>query len=545
MACGNKRIIKRFIATITSIILVANSLLFPVYASVAPDVLGNGSGGGMLRYPDDGNWVLDKDNWRHGRIIYREKPKPESEGNSSGDGDGDGSSSSKKKNGNPKGHATGKYAKSLSDGDYYWYHQTESACDCVYCGTWTQMIWGDGGTFGTDGCAIYSTAMIVSNLLGKEVTPDDWLTYIGCTINSNHTHCDTSTSSCLTGHCLTAYSNIQGYMEKIGLEAVTEDLIDASNDKKKEGVDKTLDMGGMVWYRISGAYGSHYITIRGKNSKGNYLIMDECVDPLKDDGERTWQQILDAMHPGGSGILQGWINPNAGSDEDDGDYDGDTGDVPVAGGKERSIKELRSKYASQIKLLDSVHKSSVSKTANIWPHDGWAAGITTSEDQKLIDNFAKEHFTADMTPGEKACLAWDWIHYNNYYPYGADFNALEGASAVKAVFGLGKGQCLQYNGAMVAVLRYLGFDAHEVHGCRSKTPGTQTGQGHDHYWCEITANGRSYLIDTGNHEDSGDVALFYFMATFDQAYNIDNSNGWYYYMENGNIIKDKNHKHNW
>ena len=74
------------------------------------------------------------------------------------------------------GQATGTYAIQLDDGMYYWYHQSSPACGCTYCGTWTERHWslsGTGGSkFGSDGCAVYSLAIGISNLMGQEITPD-------------------------------------------------------------------------------------------------------------------------------------------------------------------------------------------------------------------------------------------------------------------------------------------------------------------------------------------------------------------------------------
>ena len=81
------------------------------------------------------------------------------------------------------GTAKGTYAVKIGNKSYYWYHQSYSCTGCVNCGTWTKMRWGNSGTFGSDGCAIYSLAIIASNLTGQEITPSKLLTDMGCVIN--------------------------------------------------------------------------------------------------------------------------------------------------------------------------------------------------------------------------------------------------------------------------------------------------------------------------------------------------------------------------
>lgn len=462
----------------------------------------------------DGNWVENKDNWRHGITE---------------DSDDDGSDSG---DGSPfeKGHASGEYAVEFSDGTYYWYHQVSGGDGCKYCGDWSSMNWGGGGSFGSDGCAIYSTAIIVSNLYGEAITPHKWLEDIGCKISGNN--CDTGPSPCLSGHGLTAYSNILGYMkDKYHVEPCTDDLLGKSSEEQKKGVDETLEKGGLVWYRIANSYGSHYLVIRAKTSDGKYLLLDECVQPKNSNTPETWETVRGKLH-GGPGVLQGFIctEPKTGSG---------------ASGSDKVTTDLGKKYQKQIKLLNGAKiNKDQGKTAPIigWDHPNWYAGILSDTDKQLIEKFAKEHFKDDMTPAEKACITWDWIHNNVRYPYDDFVSSCSNKTAVECIFRDKVGQCLQYNGAMEAMLLYLGFDAREVHGTRSQSSITP-GNGHDHYWCEVKIGNKIYLIDTGNSGDSGDIALTHFCITYDEAYKIDVSNGFGYYQERGTVVKESNHTH--
>jgi hypothetical protein len=238
---------------------------------------GNGTTGG-----DDSNWVDYKDDWRHGIV---------SQGSEGGSGSGSGSSSGSNGVGTSKGSAAGDYSIDLCDGKYYWYHQMSSGTDnCKYCGTWTMMTWGSGGTLGADGCAIYSSAILISNLTGQEITPDKWLTDLGCTINAEKTYCDLSTSPYLeNNHTIASGTTIAEVIsEKYGLSH-TDVLGDYDKTKMKEKVDEVLDKGGMIWYRYSASSSNgsswptyradtHYICIRSRDDKG-YYVLDESMQP--------------------------------------------------------------------------------------------------------------------------------------------------------------------------------------------------------------------------------------------------------------------------
>lgn len=462
----------------------------------------------------DGNWVENKDNWRHGITD-----------DSGGDTDDEGEEFK-------KGDATGEYAVKLSDGNYFWYHQVSGGDGCKYCGDWSAMIWGSGGTFGTDGCAVYSTSLIVSNLYGEAITPHKWLEDIGCKISGNK--CDTGPSACLNDHALSAYSNILGVMKsKYNVEPCTDDLLGKSSSEQQKGVDETLDKGGLVWYRIANSYGSHYLIIRNKTSSGKYLLLDECVKPESSEKEYSWSELRAQLHSG-PGVLQGFICT---------DPVGDSGSS--GGGSDKVTTDLGKKYQKQIKLLNGAKidtKQGVTAPIIGWDHPQWKAGILSDNDKQIVEKFAKEHFKDDMTPAEKACITWDWIHNNVRYPYDDFVSSCSNKTSVECIFRDKVGQCLQYNGAMEAMLLYLGFNAREVHGTRSTTSITP-GNGHDHYWCEVKIGDNIYLIDTGNKGDSGDIALTHFCITYDEAYKIDVSNGFGYYQERGAVVKDKKHSH--
>ena len=418
----------------------------------------------------DGNWVENKDNWRHGITD-----------DSGGDTDeGDKGEEFK------KGDATGEYAVKLSDGNYFWYHQVSGGDGCKYCGDWSAMVWGSGGTFGADGCAIYSTSLIVSNLYGEAITPHKWLEDIGCKISGNK--CDTGPSACLDDHALSAYSNILGVMKsKYNVEPCTDDLLGKSSSEQQKGVDETLDKGGLVWYRIANSYGSHYLIIRNKTSSGKYLLLDECVKPESSEKEYSWSELRAQLH-GGPGVLQGFICKDPVGDS------GSSGGTNTKYKDAKIITENAKKHEKQIRLLNSAEIKPRSGPITAWNEDGnaqWAgnlAGQPRDFEKKILDDFAKKYFKDEMSPGEKAYIALEYI--NTHTNYGLSNCS---GSFIKDIFVNNCGECLQYNSAMAAMLWYLGFDVKIVNGT---TAPVKVNTGRNHWWCEIKIGNTDCCIDT-------------------------------------------------
>lgn len=104
---------------------------------------------------------------------------------------------------------------------------------------------------------------------------------------------------------------------------------------------------------------------------------------------------------------------------------------------------------------------------------------------------------------QKAQYTLEWINQNVHYAKGSDYNKIASRSYVDAIFNKKAGQCLQYNGAYAMMLTYLGFEARIIQGWRG-TPKNKW----SHYWCEMKIDGKWYLMETGNNEDSGDWMHF-------------------------------------
>ncbi len=129
----------------------------------------------------------------------------------------------------------------------------------------------------------------------------------------------------------------------------------------------------------------------------------------------------------------------------------------------------------------------------------------SDNDIKILKSFAKNHFKKGMTEEEKLRYTLEWIHYNNTYALGDDWNKISGKSWVEAIFKYKLGQCAQYNGALAGMLVYLGYDARVIKGYRGYS---YTGYKTQHFWCEVVIQGRRYVMETGNFKRNGSWKCF-------------------------------------
>ncbi len=150
----------------------------------------------------------------------------------------------------------------------------------------------------------------------------------------------------------------------------------------------------------------------------------------------------------------------------------------------------------------------------------WTYSLT-KKDKKTLQKFAKKHFKKEWSNMQKAQYTLEWINQNVHYAKGSDYNKIASCSYVDAIFNKKAGQCLQYNGAYAMMLTYLGFEARIIQGWRG-TPKNKW----SHYWCEMKIDGKWYLMETGNNEDSG--GWMHFCQTYR------NAGG---YMLNGKVAK--------
>ncbi len=135
----------------------------------------------------------------------------------------------------------------------------------------------------------------------------------------------------------------------------------------------------------------------------------------------------------------------------------------------------------------------------------------TDNDIRILNDFEKKHFTADMTRTDKLYYTLLWINQNMHYATDGDWNSIAGQTIVEACFKSKKGQCSQYNGGMAAMMAYLGYDVKLVQGYRGSYPSDY----HQHFWVEVYINGNTYIMETGNFESSGYWG--YFLAPYDRT----------------------------
>lgn len=134
----------------------------------------------------------------------------------------------------------------------------------------------------------------------------------------------------------------------------------------------------------------------------------------------------------------------------------------------------------------------------------WKQALSDN-DIKILKKFAKKHFTEDMSREEVLKITLDWINRNVTYASGDLWYEISGMSYVEAIFTHKKGQCVQYNGAMAAMMAYLGYDVELIQGYRySRTTGAKW----QHFWVEAEINGNTYVFETGNYGKDGTWSYF-------------------------------------
>ena len=131
----------------------------------------------------------------------------------------------------------------------------------------------------------------------------------------------------------------------------------------------------------------------------------------------------------------------------------------------------------------------------------------SGKDWATLEKFAKEHFTSDMTNADKVAYTLNWINKNVWYGTVQDGGWAKliamcnngTFSYVNCIFNHKIGQCNCYNGALVSMMLYLGYDAHLVMGYRGN--GSSKWQ---HFWGEVKINGQTYVMEAGNYGEDGD-----------------------------------------
>ena len=139
--------------------------------------------------------------------------------------------------------------------------------------------------------------------------------------------------------------------------------------------------------------------------------------------------------------------------------------------------------------------------------------VTLSDrDCKLLDKFSNKHFKEGWSDEQKMEYTMLWINQKVTYALGSDWTKIESKSYVEAIFKYKLGQCVQYNGAMAAMMIYLGYPAQLIMGYR----GTWPNDIWQHFWVESPINGTTYVVECGNAKRSG--AWYYFFEPYSETF---------------------------
>lgn len=215
--------------------------------------------------------------------------------------DANGNNTNNKNNGSVEvpalGHASGKYAVTLKDGNsYYWYHQSSEACKynvIKYGQRYSDVNLGGRGSAASRGCSSYATAMAISNVLGMEVTPFDVQEKLeGAKPSKSSNGTITYYGRSPIDFCSTVGVMFNGPRKKAmvtkALDVYGKDGLQAAYlDHSQKQFDKYLDKGALIIVSVrnsSKSYsefpwyggGGHYIVIR-KKENGKYYHLNSCV----------------------------------------------------------------------------------------------------------------------------------------------------------------------------------------------------------------------------------------------------------------------------
>lgn len=280
------------------------------------------------------------------------------------------------------GRAEGTFAKALDDGSYYWYHQSQYCLTCQWCGDFSDMKWGDTPSeiLAKQGCAVYSLAIIVSNLMGEQITPRDLLTDFGATVtktSSGKYEADTSTTDCWDNQDAQFWYISQKMKSVYDLDNIAIDSSNGISDTEQQ-IKDIIDEGGYVWiflhnqnkhYPFTTA-AHHFIVIRKYDANGFYFF-DSCMSvecmntPVKGSeflNNVTW--------------LTGYVNPNAPEIEDPDDPDG-----PIEPGN----TDWYSSASTLKKYTDTIDLGNGFKLYNGLPWEAESDTYVADTDQMLID----------------------------------------------------------------------------------------------------------------------------------------------------------------
>lgn len=257
------------------------------------------------------------------------------------------------------------------------------------------------------------------------------------------------------------------------------------------------------------ADGTHYFSSEGVMQTG-WQTLDSGRHYFDSDGRMvSGMQVIDGetYYFGTDGSMQsGWVETDAGSYYFSENGMMLTGFADLGSGMVYFEPDGRY-YGRCYDITDE--KTEILENAALTPHDSYIIydrqvtpekeymTVKLSEkDIAILDDFANTHFTDGMTMAQKLWITQQWIHKKVDYAYaGSKWNSIVNLSYVEAIFVNRMGQCVQYNGAMAAMMIWFGYDVYMVKGW--------TDTGNQHFWTEVVIDGKTYLMECGNYGKNG------------------------------------------
>ncbi|MBO4460809.1 MAG: hypothetical protein J5778_09165 [Clostridiales bacterium] len=133
----------------------------------------------------------------------------------------------------------------------------------------------------------------------------------------------------------------------------------------------------------------------------------------------------------------------------------------------------------------------------------------TKADVAAVKKFEKDYFHKSWSDGEKIAFTLWWINMNSTYDKSYKYSGSH--SLADVIFNYRYGQCLQYNGALVMMMNYLGYDAYLVARLGYR----------QHYRAFIDVNGEPYAMEVG--ADSRRWGFYFMEPNNDMAIYRNNS----------------------
>lgn len=230
-------------------------------------------------------------------------------------------------------------------------------------------------------------------------------------------------------------------------------------------------------------------------TQGKELLIEETVRNIKK-GERIYKYFAEEYHES-CDIFEANLPDNIDTSGAY-SYQVEVRGHYLIGGVEAIASNTSTAWIEMIPLIvnnTQLNSHDTYKLYNIKvsPPEYKAEYYVSEADKKILDDFAKEHFTEDMSNYDKIEYTWDWLNKNVTYASGALYMDIISDSWVSACFIKKKGQCLQYNGALAEMMVYMGFDVYMLEMWLNQDGTNQ------HFRAEVVIDGQAYSIEVGNN----------------------------------------------